>query len=224
MPKPPRNAVGGIVYHVLNRANAGGTLFETSGDYEAFEKIMSEANDRLPTRILAYCLMSTHWHMIVWPSGDGDLSCFMHWLTLTHVRRWHQNHASTGFGHLYQGTFKSFPVQTDGYFLTLCRYVERNPLRAGLVAPAEKWKWGSLWRRQFGDAAQRTLLCPWPVPLPSDWMTYVNAAETDRELQEIRNCVGRSAPLGTASWSEETARRLGIVATLRPRGRPRKGS
>jgi hypothetical protein len=84
-------------------------------------------------RILAYCLMPNHWHFVLWPYDDGDLAAFMHRLTTTHVRRWHLHRHSVGAGHLYQGTFKSFPVQSDAHLLTVCRYVERNPVRARLV-------------------------------------------------------------------------------------------
>jgi putative transposase len=96
-------------------------------------------------RLLSYCLMPNHWHLVLWPRADGELSDFGHWLTLTHTQRWHAHYHNVGTGHLYQGRFKSFPVARDEHFLQLCRYVERNPLRAGLVRRAEAWQWGSLW-------------------------------------------------------------------------------
>jgi hypothetical protein len=87
-------------------------------------------------RLLAYCLMPNHFHLLVWPRADGDLSQFLRWLTVTHTQRWHAHHRTAGTGHLYQGRFKSFPVQSDEHFLTVCRYVERNALRANLVGRA----------------------------------------------------------------------------------------
>ncbi|MEE8527668.1 MAG: transposase, partial [Gammaproteobacteria bacterium] len=132
--------VGGIVYHVLNRANAKKQIFETTGDYKAFEKTLGEASERVNMRILTYCIMPNHWHLVLWPIKDGDLSKFVGWLTLTHTQRWHAFHDTAGTGHLYQGRFKSFPVQSDEHLLMVCRYVERNPLRAGLVRRAEHWR------------------------------------------------------------------------------------
>src|SRR5690606_963887 len=111
MGRPHRAAVGGYVYHVLNRANARMPIFTTDSDYWAFESILCQAVQKFKTRLLAYCLMPNHWHLVVWPHEDGELSRFIGWLSLTHVRRWHAFRQSGGTGHLYQGRFKSFPVQ-----------------------------------------------------------------------------------------------------------------
>src|SRR5580700_182214 len=151
MGRPLRAVQGGLVDHTLNRANARLAIFADEGDFAAFERALAEAVTRYDMRLLAYCVMPNHFHLVVWPRGDGDLSHFMQWLTLTHTQRWHAHHHTAGCGHLYQGRFKSFPVQSDEHFLTVCRYVERNALRAGLAAPAESWRWGSLWRHQASD-------------------------------------------------------------------------
>ena len=165
MGRPLRAAAGGIIYHVLNRANGRQVMFETPQDYQLWENVLLEAREHVPVRILAYCVMPNHWHLVLWPRGDGDLSRFMAWLTLTHTQRWHAQHQSVGTGHLYQGRFKSFPVQTDEHFLTVCRYVERNALRAKLVKRAESWQWSSLWRRTQG-VKQSQWLADWPVSRP----------------------------------------------------------
>ena len=146
MGRPLRAAEAGYVYHVLNRANARMTIFEKDEDDEAFERVLAEAVERTKTRLLAYCLMPNHWHLMVWPQADGELSAFVGWLTLTHTQRWHAHRHSAGTGHVYQGRFKSFPVQEDEHFYTVCRYVERNALRANLVSQAEQWRWSSLSR------------------------------------------------------------------------------
>src|SRR5262245_3981054 len=145
MGRPLRAATGGMVYHLLNRANGRMTIFRKEQDYESFEAILEEACERERMRLLAWCLLPNHWHLVVWPRNNGDLSRFAGWLTLTHTQRWHAHHKSAGTGHLYQGRFKSFPVQEDTHFLTVCRYVERNALRAGLSPRAQAWRWGSLW-------------------------------------------------------------------------------
>ncbi|HEV3342013.1 MAG TPA: transposase, partial [Pirellulales bacterium] len=147
MPRVARIAPGGLVYHVLNRSVARLPLFQKPSDFEAFEHVLDEAQDRYPTRILAYCLMPNHWHFVLWPRRDGELTHFMRWLTHTHTMRWHAHYHTSGTGHVYQGRFKAFPIETDEYFYTVVRYVERNPLRANLVARAEDWRWSSLWRR-----------------------------------------------------------------------------
>jgi putative transposase len=147
MGRPLRNAEGGLVYHALNRANARPAIFAEEADFAAFERVLSEAVARGAMRLLAYCVLPNHFHLLVWPCRDGGLSRFMRWLTMTQTQRWHAHRRSAGSGHLYQGRLKSFPVQDDAHFLTACRYVERNALRAGLVPRAESWRRGSLSRR-----------------------------------------------------------------------------
>ncbi len=125
MGRPQRAAVGGYVYHVFNRANGRLPIFESEEDYEAFEQVLVAAVERTETRLLAYCVMPHHWHLVVWPREDGELSRLVGWLTLTHTQRWHAQRRSAGSGHLYQGRFKSFPIEADGHFLAVARYVER---------------------------------------------------------------------------------------------------
>ena len=221
MPRRARNAPGGYVYHALNRAVARLPLFEKNADYAAFERVVAEALEKHPIRILAYCVMPNHWHFVLWPRRDGELTAFLRWLTHTHTMRWHAHHQTAGTGHLYQGRFKSFPVETDEHLHGVLRYVERNALRARLVRRAENWRWSSLWRRCQGEAG---LLAPWPVVEPADWVDRVNAAQTEAELAAVRHCVVRGTPLGSAEWTRRTARRLGLESTLRQRGRPRKAA
>jgi putative transposase len=216
--------VGGTIYHVLNRANARMTLFENAGDYEAFLKAFAEAHQRVTMRTLAYCIMPNHWHLVLWPHYGADLSTFMKWLTMTHAERWHAFRGTTGTGHLYQGRFKNFPVEDDKHYLTVCRYVEANPVRAGLVSRAEDWRWSSLWVRLYGDPEQRQVLREGPLALPDNWLDLVNEPLTEKSLQTIRQGVERGRPFGSALWIEKTARRLHLSSTLRPRGRPKKGS
>jgi putative transposase len=207
---------------VLNRANARLPLLQKDADYEAFERVLTEAQERVAVRILAYCVLSNHWHLVVWPEHDGQLSRFVNWLTLTHTQRWHANRHNAGTGHLYQGRFKSFVVQEDEHFLRLCRYVERNALRAGLVLRAQEWGWCSLGRREYGDRAAKALLGSWPVPRPAHWVDHVNLPQSEAELGTLRECVRRSRPYGLPEWVEATAGQLGLETTLRPRGRPKK--
>jgi REP element-mobilizing transposase RayT len=109
MPRRLRRALGGEAYHVLNRAAARFRIFRTDADYLAMERVLAEALKRVPTRLLAYCQMPNHWHLVLWPREDGELSAFLNWLTLTHTQRWRHAHHTVGYGPVYQGRFKSFP-------------------------------------------------------------------------------------------------------------------
>ena len=222
MPRRARIAPGGLVYHALNRAVARLPLFRKNGDYAAFVEVMHEAMQRHPTRLLSFCLMPNHWHMVLWPREDGELTRFLRWLTHTHTMRWHAHYHSAGTGHLYQGRFKAFPVETDDYFYTVVRYVERNALRARLVERAEEWRWSSLWVRGSGDAKTQSLLQSWPMAMPRNWRQLVNRPQTEAEEQALRRAVNRGTPFGSDAWQQRVIRRLGLAYTIRPRGRPKK--
>ncbi len=223
MPRRPRVATGGYVYHALNRAVGRSTLFEKVEDYAAFEKVLEEAGHGSGMRLLGFCVMPNHWHVVLWPRQDGDLSEYVRWLTNTHTRRWHLAHGTAGTGPLYQGRFKSFPVEEDEHFFTVCRYVERNALRAKLVLSAERWRWCSLWHRT--NPSGLVSLAEWPVACGERWLDFVNQAETEAELKALRRSAWSGTPLGDTVWQQTTAERLGLQSTLRSPGRPksRKG-
>lgn len=124
--------------------------FEKEADYETFERVMTEAVRRYQIDLFTYCLMPNHWHLCVRPKVDGEMSRFAHWLTLTHAQRYNAHYGTTGAGHLYQGRFKSFPVQSDEHFLTVCRYVERNAFTAELCDSPDTWRFGGLYRWKHG--------------------------------------------------------------------------
>jgi putative transposase len=221
MPRIARKAPGGVVYHVLNRANGRLRLFKKDEDFLAFEEVLAEAHRRVTIRVLDWCLMSNHWHFVLWPREDGELTAFMRWLTLTHTQRWKHAHAAVGHGHLYQGRFKSFPVQQDMHLLQVLRYVERNPLRAALVKSVGLWRWGSAAVRQSGPAKMAALLSPWPVDRPRDWPRRVDAPQSAEEEAALLAAIRRGRPFGEPAWVRRTAVALDLEQTLNPRGRPK---
>lgn len=222
MPRANRMTPGGMVFHVLNRGVGRQRLFEKPADYAAFEAVVEETLEKNPIRICAYCLMPNHWHMVIWPEQDGDLAAYMQRLTVTHVTRWQKNRGRVGEGHVYQGRFKSFPVETNDYFYQVARYVERNALRANLVKQAEDWQWSSLWRRERAPREARRWLAKWPLPRPRKWSEYVNEVQTESELESLRRSAVRGQPYGSTTWIESTVRQLGLEHTQRSRGRPKK--
>ena len=223
MPRQARAAPGGYVYHALNRAVARMRLLRKDGDFDAFERVLIEAMEKHPIRLLGYCLMPTHWHFLLWPARDDDMSRFLRWLTMTHTQRWHAHYRRTGTGHVYQGRFKSFPIEQDDHCYGVLRYVERNALRAKLVRRAEDWRWSSLYHRLRGpsDPLGR-LLHAGPLPLPSDWLELVNEPQTEAELEALRRSVNRGQPFGSALWQARTAKKLDLEHTFSKPGRPKK--
>jgi len=179
--------------------------------------MIAEASLRQPMRILAYCLMPNHFHLVLWPRHDGDISRWVHWLLTTHVRRYQKHYHSSG--HIWQGRFKSFPIQEDDHLRVVLRYVERNPLRAGLVERAEDWGWSSL-HALSTDSSGPIRLDPGPAPRGAGWVEDVNAPMFDNDVARVRQSLRRDRPLGDPTWTLATARTLGLEYSLRPPGRP----
>jgi len=222
LPRSKRITKGNIVYHALNRANGRLRIFKKARDFEAFEELLAEGLERFDMRMCGYCVMGNHWHLVLWPKEDGDLSSFMKWITGTHSHRWHGAHGTVGCGHLYQGRYKSFPVQSNSYYLTLMRYVECNPLRAGLVKKASQWPWSSFAIRTGAD--KPISLSKGPLELPKQWLQMIDnyGSIDDIVVAQIEKSIERGSPLGDDDWITKAAGDLGLKSTLKPRGRPRK--
>jgi putative transposase len=222
MPRQARNAPGGYVYHVLNRANGRLRLFRKDADFLAFHQVIAEAMARHPIRLLDWCVMSNHWHFVVWPKTDDDVTAFFRWLTHTHTQRWHAHHGTSGTGHVYQGRFKCFPIQQDDHLAQVLRYVQLNPVRAKIVKKASAWRWGSCHIRQHGPAELKALLSDWPIDMPTNWDAWLDEPLNKETVERIGLNIRKGRPYGSDLWVKRTANSLGLESTLRPQGRPRK--
>jgi putative transposase len=220
VPERPVAGSAGVVFHVVNRAIQGQLLFSDFGEYLAFQRLLARALETVPTRLLAYCLMPNHWHFVLWPRIDGELTAFVRWLTKTHAQSLRHWRGTVGRGAVYQGRFKASGIDTDRYFYTAIRYVERNPVRAGLAATAEDWLWSSA--SETGQM-QGIQLAKWPLPRPDRWSSIRNEVEPGRELEFIRQRTGRNEPLAQphrreAALAVPDAERVAIPETASPRG------
>jgi len=165
------------MYHVYNRGSRRGPIFRAAEDYRAFVRLAAEARARFAMRFLAYCLMPNHWHFLLWPRADGDLSNCFHWLTGTHGSKWRKLTDTVGEGAVYQARFGSGPINDHWHMRNVWLYIERNPLVAGLVDRAEDWPWSSAscWVKPDPDLT----LDEGPVRRPDDWLNLVNEERED---------------------------------------------
>ena len=220
MPRVARIAPGGLIYHVLNRGVGKRTLFRSQRDFEAFQRCVVATRQTTPMRILAYCVMNNHWHLVLWPREDGDLAKFMMRLTITHVRRWLIHRHQVGTGHVYQGRYKSFVMHDDGHLSSVCRYVERNPVRAKAVRRARDWPWSSAGQDVLAAELQ-VQLTDLPTPRRKDWVQWVDRPQTPAEESALRRCLKESRPFGDEAWVKKIRDSLGWREPLKI-GRPRK--
>jgi len=218
MPRRLTGSSAGELFHVMNRGVRRSRLFHRPADYEAFLLVLREAAERIEMRLLAYVLMPNHWHLVLWPARDRLLSEYVGWASLTHAARWHRVHGSRGLGPVYQGRFRAVPVEAGEHLLTVLRYVERNPVRAGLVPRAEAWPYSSASDEPLPD---RPAVHPSPTVRPADWLAIVNEPETAVALDRLRHCVETCAPFGNDAWAAAATERLGWQRGRRPVGRPK---
>lgn len=221
MPRLPRVNIGNEVFHIINRANARLPIFFKKEDYILFESILAEGQEKYDMRILAYCLMPNHFHLVCYPRKENDLQKFMQWITLTHTQRWHIKNGTVGTGHLYQGRYKSFLIQKDEHLLTVVRYVERNPLRANLVKKAENWGFSSLLKIL---SKKSKMLSEWPIEKPINYLSFVNTPTNEEEECAIRYSINKGKPFGSKEWTNKIIEKYKLNATERGRGRPKKGT
>jgi putative transposase len=201
MPRRPRRSLSALYVHVTNRSIRKTPFLLRPSDYRGFLAVLREGLERHPLPLLSYCVMPNHWHLVMGPVDPPTLTRLMHWVTTTHAVRWHAHHQSTGQGPVYQGRFHAQPIDSAAGLVRVCRYVERNALRAALVQRAQDWPWGSLAER---------LREPTCLPLTSTpflasgaWIEYVNAAAMVTEhlvgptpgTKKVKSVENRPVPL-----------------------------
>lgn len=189
-------------FHVFNRVIEGRTLFEVPGQYDAFLELLGRATTRYRIRVYAFVLMPSHWHIILWAADQAELSRCMQWLETDHAQSWRVAKGSRGRGAVYQSRFKAVWIERESEFLRASRYVERNPVRARMVARAEHWQWSSAWPSAHGPDGFR---CEeWPVAKPADWLDRLNEPEQPAELLELRSWMARGTVLGGKAGAESS--------------------
>ncbi len=207
MPRVSRTAVERSIVHVVNRGNDRRRLFAFRGDYDVFVGILTAGQRREGLRLLGYVVMPNHWHLVAWPESVQQLSRFMQRVTSAHAAIVRTHSHSTGHGHVYQGRYHATVVTNDDQLMRTLRYVEANPVRAGLVARAEFWRWSSLDERL---GALRLITDP-PVPLPAlkAWLDLVNTpmSAADRPDTPRRPRLGVAVAIDAATSAAADADR-----------------
>ncbi len=227
MGRLPRAIDERLIYHALNRGNNRVDVFTEDGDHEAFLEALKQTQVRYPFKLLGYCLMTNHFHLLLQPHPGQSISRILQSLTVAHTRRYHKNHRSSG--HVWQGRFKSPVIQDDEHLLVVLRYIEANPLRAAIVSNPGEYKWSSF--QHHGMGRDDPLLSPFPEwehlgSTPAlrrrRWRDKVRASQKEAELAVIRTSLRTGRPLGETAWVERIAQRLRIDLQPHRRGRPPK--
>ena len=218
MPRLLRVSPDGFVQHVLNRGDHRETLFHKPGDFRAFLLAVAEAARRVPMRILAYCIMRNHFHLLLWPHRGSDLPVYMHRLMAIHISRYLRHYPPASPGHIYQSRYTNPIVETGPSVLAVAKYIEANALTAGLVKRAEDYPWSSASPSASDD--DRPILAEWPVPKPAEWLTLLNLRTPAQDLKQIQRSAARGTPYGSPAWVDRMVKTYSLEHTIRRRGRP----
>ena len=222
MPKRQYPSSGGLVFHVCNRAIRRETLFHTRDDFLAFIRAVVEAQTVVDMRLLEWCLMRNHFHFLLWPRADGDLTRFLYMVSQRHACRWSRFHRTRGTGPVYQGRFNARPVDSGFSFLTRACYVIRNPVEKHLVTRAEDWPWCSASTAALPEP-RPALHEHWPLPRPANWLDIVHLpTKRARACEFERSLVANAAAPASDEWRTATAALQVWMASRRRPGRPRK--
>jgi len=226
MPRPLRPIGDRLIYHVINRGNNRQHVFHQPADFQAFLTALAELKERKPFELYGYCLLDNHFHLLLRPTG-ATISRIMQSLLVSHTQRYHRHHGSGG--HVWQGRFKSPVVQNDEHLLTVLRYIEANPLRAGIVRRAEEYRWSSYRVHGLGEAdalVDRLItyeeIAPTAKVRQRKWADKVHRPLEETTLDALRRSGATGLPYGDDAWVKRLARRLELDLVIRARGRPRK--
>lgn len=220
MTRVARIVVPGFPHHVTQRGNRRAEIFQTDADREAYLRFLQTYCEKRGLSVWAYCLMSNHVHLVVVPQEEASLGDA---LRDTHtVYAMYFNSRTEWSGHVWQGRFFSCPLDEFHQWAAI-RYVEQNPVRAGIVVRAEDYPWSSA-GAHCGWRDDAVLSAEFPPPgVIEDWSEWLNVSrEEDEAHASIRSQTRTGRPCGSAKFLDELEARL--ARNLRPKkgGRPRK--
>jgi putative transposase len=182
MGRPLRSLKRDAIYHVFNRSAGKRRIFQSDEDYAVFGETLKDVQTKVPMRVLAFCFMPNHWHLVVWPFEKYSLSDFMHRVTTKHAKQHNVANGIEGCGHVYQERFRAVEVEDERQLIVVLRYVEANARTAGLVSCAQDWKWSSACAAR--DCLRTPPIDQWPIPRPRDWFELLNQFQPEDPAAE----------------------------------------
>ena len=226
MPRKPRMYMGGMPCHVIQRGNNRDACFYSKSDYQFYLNHLGKACHRYGVKLHAYVLMTNHTHILITPDDESGISRVMQSLGRCYVQYINKTHGRTGT--LWEGRHKSSLIDCDNYLLACHRYIELNPVRAGMVNRPEEYCWSSFRSNAYGDINK--WLTPHDLYLALGESTNLRLeryrslfdSKLDKTVvEEIRRAAGFSMPLGGSLFQLRVEKVLGRKVGYASRGRPR---
>ena len=221
MPRTARIVIPDLPYHITQRGNYRQDIFQDNEDRLSYLSWINDYSKKYKLSILAYCLMDNHVHFIAIPREEDSLAKVF---SISHMRySQYFNKKKNASGHLWQGRFYSC-VLDEGYLLAALRYVERNPVRAGIVRKPWRWKWSSAGVHvgQGDGVINLENITTVIDTTEEEWKEYIDLDENEKDVEDIRKHTLLGRPLGTKDFIAKLGKRIGMVLSVLPRGRPKK--
>ena len=218
MARLARLVIPGLPHHITQRGNRRQQTFFCEDDYSAYVELMADWCKERGVEIWAYCLMPNHVHLIAVPQSEDGLRRAIGEARRRYTRRINFREKWRGF--LWQGRFASF-VMDEPYLLAAARYVELNPVRAGLVVDAADWPWSSAKPHLSGRDDRLVRVAPM-LAMIAEWRGFLNSAIREEELRDLREHGRTGCPLGSSTFVEHLEHRIGRILRPKKPGRPAK--
>ena len=222
MPRLPRTVFANLPHHIAQRGSNREDVFFTDEDREAYLSWLKEYSDKHQVEILAYCLMTNHIHLVAVPATEDGLQRVLKPLHMRYAQR--INRERGWKGHLWQGRFFSSPLD-DAYLWAAVRYVERNPVRAGMVKRAENYRWSSAAAhcgKEIDSLITLKSSSNKKILSIDDWSAWLAEGDEKEEIQTLRKNIEKGLPCGTEGFIKRLGKLVGRELEYRPQGRPRK--
>jgi putative transposase len=227
MARKPRLFVSGIPYHVIQRGNNKTAIFFSNSDYHFFLEVLQEAKIKHPCLIYSYCLMPNHFHLLIQPKEKDNVSLLIKLLGAKYVHYVNRVYGRTGT--LWEGRFKCSLIDGEQYFLSCLRYIEMNPLRAGIVNSPELYRWSSYRFRAFGEKNSILDFDPWYNSLGSNaqerqlsYCRFFQNSLPEPTWKLIREMTNKGGIVGSSTFKEYIEGILEREIVFRSQGRPKK--
>ncbi|MBM3777118.1 MAG: transposase [Acidimicrobiia bacterium] len=198
MPRPIRTFVPRVTYHVIQRGHHQSTVFLDGLDFQTFLGLLARACSRQPIALHGYVLMSNHVHLMLTPAEPQALPKAMKTVDQQYTQHFNRRYTKTGC--LWQSRYYAWPIQTERYWLTCLRYVELNPVRAGMVDEPAKYPWSSYAAHALGTA--NGLLTPHPL--------FEQLGRTPKDRQTAWRHVCQLPASGVEDWAEARCATRGL--------------
>jgi putative transposase len=228
MARSPRITIPAYPHHIIQRGNNRTATFFADDDYRFFLECLGRAKVKCRCRIYAYVLMTNHFHLLVEPAEIGDLGRLMQSVGRSYVRYINETYDRSGT--LWEGRFKSAAVSQDEYLIACSRYIELNPLRAGLVAHPKDYRWSSYQRRGLGVSDRLLDDDPWYTSLGTteqerqeEYRQWIDSQINQSEWDQIRQATQRGRLIGKETFQKQVEEMIGRRLVGEARGRPRNG-